>query len=198
MDPYRASRAERSTSFRPSARKAKDRITEKPGSPRAFWNAYLKQANTKSAGVPVINKDMSMKKYARVVDGKVDNIYETVNPITEEFPADQLWIDVAGKSSAEVDYDYNAVNTDGLWSFNSGFPWPQTALAEQMRIEKGRRLDSVMTQVASSGLQFKVDLGVATAAEQAYLIAFKEYCVAFTQVNKQPAFPLSIVWPELP
>ena len=141
---------------------------------------------------------MSMKKYARIVDGKVDNIYETVNPISEEFPADQLWVDVTGTSSTEVDYDYVAVNTDGVWSFNSGFPWPQTALAEQMRNEKARRFDSVMTRMASSGLQFKVDLGVATAAEQAYLIAIKEYCVAFTQVNKQPAFPLNIVWPELP
>ncbi|WP_225970846.1 tail fiber assembly protein [Pseudomonas fluorescens] len=147
--------------------------------------------------MPAIDKDMNMKKYARVVDGKVDNIYETVNPISEEFPVDQLWIDVTGKSSAEIDYDYVAVNTGGVWSFNSGFPWPQTALGEQMRIEKARRLDNVMTGVASSGLQFKVDLGVATAAEQAYLLAFKEYCIAFTQVNKQPGFPLSIVWPEV-
>jgi hypothetical protein len=141
---------------------------------------------------------MNMKKYARVVDGKVDNLYETVNPITDEFPADQLWVDITGSSSNQVDYGYNAVNSDGLWSFNSGFPWPQSALGEQMRNEKIKRLDNVMTSVASSGLQFKVDLGVATAAEQAYLIAFKEYCIAFTQVNKQPDFPLTIVWPELP
>lgn len=141
---------------------------------------------------------MSLKKYARVVDGKVDNIYETVNPISEEFPANQLWIDITSTLSGQVDYDYNAVNTDGVWSFNSGFPWPQTALAEQMRIERNRRYDNVLSQIASSGLQFKVDLGVASAAEQAYLIAIKEYLVAFTQVNKQPGFPHTVAWPVLP
>ncbi|WP_053147600.1 tail fiber assembly protein [Pseudomonas sp. P97.38] len=140
-----------------------------------------------------------MKKYARVVNGKVDNVYETVNPISEEFPTEQLWVDVTGRSRSEVDYDYSAFNTDGVWSFSPEFPWqPQTELGERMQLEKSRRLDAVMAQVASSGLQFKVDLGVATAAEQAYLIAFKDYCIAFTQVNKQPGFPLGIVWPELP
>jgi len=34
-----------------------------------------------------------MKKYARVVEGKVDNIFETANPITEEFPANQVCLD---------------------------------------------------------------------------------------------------------
>ncbi|WP_256575481.1 MULTISPECIES: tail fiber assembly protein [unclassified Pseudomonas] len=141
---------------------------------------------------------MSLKKYARVVDGKVDNIFETVNPITEEFPASQLWVDITGTVNSQVDYGYNAVNTDGVWTFNSGFPWPQSVLGEQMRNEKVRRLDNVMASVASSGLQFKVDLGVATSAEQAYLTAFKEYCVAFGQVNKQPGFPVTIAWPQLP
>jgi hypothetical protein len=186
MDPYRASRAERSSALLKSLGN------------RAFWNAFLEQADGKYRSLRKLMRKERMKKYARVVDGKVDNIYETVNSITEEFPSEQLWVDVTGKSSAEVDYDYNAVNTDGQWSFNSGFPWPQTALGEQMRIEKARRLDNVMAGVTSSGLQFKVDLGVATTAEEAYLQAFKEYCIAFHLVNKQPGFPLTIIWPELP
>jgi hypothetical protein len=157
-----------------------------------------RQADQKRAGMPAINKDVNMKKYARVVDGKVDNLYETVNAITDEFPADQLWVDVTGTVTSQVDYSYNAVNTDGVWTFNSGFPWPQSVLGEQLRNERTQRLDKLTASVASSALQFKVDLGVATGAEEAYLQAFKEYCVAFNQVNKQPGFPLTIVWPVQP
>ncbi|WP_256576942.1 MULTISPECIES: tail fiber assembly protein [unclassified Pseudomonas] len=141
---------------------------------------------------------MSLKKYARVVNGKVDNIFETANPITEEFPGDQVWVDVTATSAGQVDYSHNAVNTDGVWTFAPEFPWGQSVLGEQLRNEKTRRLDNLVTRVASAGLQYKVDLGIATTAEQVYLAAFKEYCVAFTQVNKQPGFPVTIVWPELP
>lgn len=143
-----------------------------------------------------INRDMNMKKYARIVNGKVDNIFETVNPITDEFPSDQLWVEVTGSSSNQVDYSYSAVNTDGVWTFNSGFPWPQSPLGEQLRNEKVQRLDKVTASAESTALQFKVDLGLATAAEEAYLLAYKQFCVAFQQVNKQPDFPLTIVWPE--
>jgi hypothetical protein len=60
-------------------KQCKDRIAEKPGKYRAFWNAYLMQA------VSEINKDMNMMKYARIVEEKVDNIHETANPITDSF-----------------------------------------------------------------------------------------------------------------
>ena len=53
-----------------------------------------------------------MKKYARVVEGKVDNIFETANPITEEFPASQVWVDVS--ALPKINYSWNAVNTDGV------------------------------------------------------------------------------------
>jgi hypothetical protein len=138
-----------------------------------------------------------MKKYARIVDGKVDNIFETVNAITDEFPSDQLWVEVTGLSSNQVDYSYNAVNTDGVWTFNSGFPYPSSPLGEQLRNEKTQRLDKVKASIEATALQFKVDLGLATAAEAAYLLAYKQFCVAFHQVNKQPGFPLTIIWPEI-
>ncbi|MDO8406707.1 MAG: tail fiber assembly protein [Pseudomonas sp.] len=118
--------------------------------------------------------------------------------MADEFPSGQLWVEVTGLSSNQVDYSYNAVNTDGVWSFNSGFPYPSSPHGEQLRNEKVRRLDNVTASVESLALQFKVDVGVATTAEQTYLLAFKEYCIAFNQVNKQPGFPLTIVWPELP
>ncbi|RON54942.1 tail fiber assembly protein [Pseudomonas frederiksbergensis] len=136
-----------------------------------------------------------MKKYARIVDGLVDNIYETNNPITEEFPADQFWVEVVGDTV--VDYSFKAVNTNGVWSFD-GSPYWQSELGNQLRRERAARLDKVINSVTAAALLAKVDLGLATAADQAYLLAYKQYCVAFSEVNKQPGFPLTIVWPERP
>jgi Caudovirales tail fibre assembly protein, lambda gpK len=149
-----------------------------------------------NAGAPVIDKEVSMRKFARIVQGKVDNIYETNNDITQEFPAGEFWIEVP--QGALIDYDFNAINTDGVWAFNSGFPWPQTALADKIRYEKSSRLDKVNARLASTALQYKVDLGIATPADEAYLLAHKQFCIAMTEVNKQPGFPTTINWPELP
>ncbi|MEO6679956.1 MAG: tail fiber assembly protein [Pseudomonas sp.] len=136
-----------------------------------------------------------MKKYARIVNGLVDNIYETNNPIIEEFPTDQVWVEVVGDTL--VDYSYRAVNTNGVWSFD-GSPYWQSELGNQLRRERAARLDKVINSVATTALLAKVELGLATAADQAYLLAYTQYCVAFSEVNKQPGFPLTIVWPERP
>jgi Caudovirales tail fibre assembly protein, lambda gpK len=141
---------------------------------------------------------MTMKKYARVVNGKVDNIFETVNPITEEFAPQQVWVDITGRDIYQVDYDYIATNYNGAWTFNSEFPWSLSELGKKLREEKAKRFDSVVANLAASDLQAKVDLGIATAAETAYLTALNEYFVAFMQVNKQPGYPQTITWPQLP
>lgn len=136
-----------------------------------------------------------MKKYARIVDGLVDNIYETNNPITEEFPAGQFWVEVVGDTT--IDYSYKAINTNGVWSFD-GSPYWQSELGNQLRRERAARLEKVTNSVAATALLAKIDLGIATAADQAYLQAYKQYCVAFSEVNKQPGYPLTIVWPARP
>ncbi|WP_152974947.1 hypothetical protein [Pseudomonas sp. RIT-PI-q] len=70
-------------------KQCKDRIAEKPGKCRAFWNAYLMQA------VSEINKDMNMKKYARIVEEKIDNILETANPVTDPLALNIGWHELA-------------------------------------------------------------------------------------------------------
>jgi hypothetical protein len=140
---------------------------------------------------------MSMKKYARVVAGQVDNIYETANPITDEFPADQVWVDVS--ALPKIDYSWNAVNTDGVWTFTDSDMWGQpTLLAIRMRNERVTRFDKVNFTLASSALVQKVELGLATPAEEAALLAYKQFFIEMSQVNKQPGYPLSVIWPEVP
>ncbi|TVT82392.1 tail fiber assembly protein [Pseudomonas sp. H3(2019)] len=136
-----------------------------------------------------------MKKYVRIAQGKVDNIYETNNPITEEFPADQLWVEVT--ANTQVDYSWNAVNTDGVWAFSFDFPWQPSPLSEQLRYEKTKRLDKANARLTATALPFKIELGIATPADEAYLLAHKQFCIALSNVNKQPGFPVTINWPEL-
>ncbi|MBZ9780503.1 tail fiber assembly protein [Pseudomonas sp. REP124] len=138
-----------------------------------------------------------MKKYARVVDGQVDNIFETSNPITEEFPTDQVWVDVT--ALPRIDYSWNAVNTDGVWTFTDSNPWAQPSeLAWQMRMAREQRYLKVNTTLDSTALQYKVDLGVATAADEAALLAYKQFFIDMSSVNKQPGYPLTVTWPEIP
>lgn len=138
-----------------------------------------------------------MKKYARVVAGKVDNIFETANPITDEFPADQVWVDVSALT--KIDYSWNAVNTDGVWTFTDSDMWGQpSSLAMQMRSERTNRFDKVSTTLTSSALVQKVELGLATPAEEAALLAYKQFFIAMSEVNKQPGYPLSVAWPQIP
>ncbi|UUQ66354.1 phage tail assembly chaperone [Pseudomonas fuscovaginae UPB0736] len=131
-----------------------------------------------------------MKKYARITNGKVDNIYETVNDITEEFPAGGLWVLVS--EGTWVDYGANAVNNGGVWSF-SGMP-----LQDGAEVYKQRYISNTYFMLERTALQFKSDLGIATAAEEAELIAQKQYILALRDVNKQPGFPLTVNWPVAP
>jgi len=138
-----------------------------------------------------------MKKYARVVDGKVDNIFETNNPITDDFPSSQVWVDVT--ALPKIDYSWNAVNTDGVWTFTDSDMWGQPSqLSNQLRYARARLVERANGSLDSSALAYKVDLGLGTPADVAALQAYKQFFVDLSNVNKQPGFPLTITWPELP
>ncbi|PNA05742.1 MULTISPECIES: tail fiber assembly protein [unclassified Pseudomonas] len=138
-----------------------------------------------------------MKKYVRVVDGKVDNIFETNNPITDDFPASQVWVDVT--ALPKIDYSWNAVNTDGVWTFTDSDMWGQPSqLSMQLRAERSRRFDRVNATLLATALEQKVELGLATPADIAGLQAYKQFFVDMSNVNKQLGYPLAITWPEVP
>ncbi|WP_432218756.1 tail fiber assembly protein [Pseudomonas kribbensis] len=139
-----------------------------------------------------------MKKYARIVGGKVDNLFETNNPIQEEFPADQLWVDVTSLSTNQIDYDSTAVNNDGVWTFSAPDPTMPSWLSVRLNNERNTRLAKLNDRLTATALPFKVELGIATDADKAYLRAHKQFCIDLSNVNKQPGYPLTVVWPPLP
>jgi hypothetical protein len=67
-----------------------------------------------------------------------------------------------------------------------------------MRNERVTRFDKVNFTLASSALVQKVELGLATPAEEAALLAYKQFFIEMSQVNKQPGYPLNVIWPEVP
>jgi hypothetical protein len=170
-------------------------LLKSPASCRAFWNAFW--AGTEMPGDRQSKGMMTMKKYVRVVDGKVDNIFETNNPITDDFPASQVWVDVT--ALPKIDYSWNAVNTDGVWTFTDSDMWGQPSqLSMQLRAERSRRFDRVNATLVATALEQKVELGLATPADIAGLQAYKQFFVDMSNVNKQPGYPLAITWPEVP
>lgn len=60
------------------------------------------------------------------------------------------------------------------------------------------RLDAAGRWLACNPLQYKLDLGVATSADEEALLAYKQYYVAVSEVNKQSGFPAAATWPALP
>lgn len=138
-----------------------------------------------------------MKKYVRVVNGKVDNIFETANPINEEFPADQVWVDVS--ALPKIDYSWNAVNNDGVWTFTDSDMWGQPSeLSNHLRSAREPRLARANASLVASALPYKVELGLATPADEAALLAYQQFFIDMSNVNKQPGYPLSVTWPEVP
>jgi hypothetical protein len=73
--------------------------------------------------------------------------------------------------------------------------WGQpSSLAIQMRNERAIRFDKVNATLASSALVQKVELGLATPAEEAALLEYKQFFIAMSNVNKQP----TVSWPQVP
>ncbi|ANI62172.1 hypothetical protein PGR6_45990 [Pseudomonas sp. GR 6-02] len=61
-----------------------------------------------------------------------------------------------------------------------------------------KRLDEAARWLMFNPLQYKVDLGVATPADEAVLLAYKQYVIAVSEVKNQPGYPSTINWPAAP
>jgi hypothetical protein len=72
--------------------------------------------------------------------------------------------------------------------------------ADQVRAANRRRQSALLAQATSaiSPLQDAIDIGVATEAEHAMLLAWKRYRVAINRIDQQPGYPSKVVWPERP
>jgi len=64
------------------------------------------------------------------------------------------------------------------------------------------RVRQLLTQAANwltiNPLQYKLDLGVASSSETELLLAYKQYCVAISDIKDQTGYPYTINWPVAP
>lgn len=87
--------------------------------------------------------------------------------------------------------------------FSVAFPPPaaeKKPTLDQLRAATLARRDSLLGMAAlrMAPLQYAVDLGDVTAAEEAAMLAWKRYCVDLNRIEQQEAFPAMIEWPVSP
>ncbi|MBO9332921.1 phage tail protein [Achromobacter xylosoxidans] len=75
-------------------------------------------------------------------------------------------------------------------------PESEESLRARMLAERDSRLSHAAIRIAP--LQDAVDVGEATADDEALLVAWKRYRVAVNRIDQEPGFPLEFAWPERP
>ncbi|AZV25583.1 phage tail protein [Pseudomonas syringae] len=90
------------------------------------------------------------------------------------------------------------------WKGNyTGNGWVFTELTYQdnvdvLVIQVRQRLTQAASWLTVNPLQYKLDLGVASTSETELLLAYKQYCVAVSEIKKQSGYPYTINWPVAP
>ncbi|AIS14658.1 Caudovirales tail fiber assembly protein [Pseudomonas chlororaphis subsp. aurantiaca] len=114
-------------------------------------------------------------------------------PTTYPEGASGIWVDVTGNTTVQV--GWKALNLTGEWIFSE--PTYQDYVDEITR-----HMESLLSEAVSwlrlNPLQYKVDLGVATPADEALLLAYKQYYIAVSEVKNQSGYPHSVNWPAAP
>ncbi|WP_347904433.1 phage tail protein [Pseudomonas purpurea] len=134
-----------------------------------------------------------MYRYARVETGLVTQVLVTDQDIPSSVPSWYEWVDVTG--NPEVDVHWQASFMNGVWTFT-------TPSQEVLRKAAMMRVEGLLGEAdrwsVLNPLQFKADVGVATPADEALLLAYKLYVIAVSEVSKQPGYPVTISWPVAP
>lgn len=99
------------------------------------------------------------------------------------------------KGAMYVNPDAKSLEDMGLSAEDAAAVMAQLAGSEAVQRRDG------LLQVAAiriAPLQDAQDLGKATEAESARLLAWKQYRIDLNRIDKQEGFPASIEWPEAP
>ncbi|WP_085605237.1 MULTISPECIES: tail fiber assembly protein [unclassified Pseudomonas] len=133
-----------------------------------------------------------MNLYALVEYSKVTQLRESeVIPDAPASPT-SFWVDVTGNSEIRVGW---SATFNEVWTFT---PPSDEELRNEAEQQKWQLLNFAANWLLLNSLQFKVDLGVASAADEAQLLAHKQYSIAVSDIDKQPGYPANIVWPVAP
>ncbi|RON79502.1 tail fiber assembly protein [Pseudomonas fluorescens] len=139
-----------------------------------------------------------MRRYGRVDQDRIVEFFETDGDITQMFHPSIIWAEVT--DHPEVQLGWVATKTDGVWAFAAYVPPPPTEqeLIDQAQLQKWQLLNGAANWLLLNSLQFKADINVATPEEQSLLHAHKLYSIAVSDIDKQPGYPATIVWPVAP
>ncbi|MFG6205312.1 tail fiber assembly protein [Pseudomonas retamae] len=81
---------------------------------------------------------------------------------------------------------------NGVWTFSAP---AEEELRNEAEQQKWQVLNGAASWLLKNSLQFKVNVGVATSADQARLLAHKQYCIALSDIDQQSGYPTNIAWP---
>ncbi|AWA38155.1 tail fiber assembly protein [Pseudomonas glycinae] len=105
---------------------------------------------------------------------------------------DAAWRDVTGDTTAQpgmrMDYGPYGVTFSAIPV--SEHEWINNARMQQ-------RFDAAERWLRFNPLQYRLDLGIASPADEAALVAYKQYVVAVSEVKNQSVFPV-LDWPVAP
>ena len=104
------------------------------------------------------------------------------------------WQDVTSNTAIQVGWKVEYFFDRG-WVFSAPTYDDQLSLATYYMQE---RFNEVARRLTFNPLQYKVDLGTATAADEATLISYKQYTIAVSEIVNQSGYPSSINWPAAP
>jgi len=82
-----------------------------------------------------------------------------------------------------------------VWTFA---PSTEQELRDAAALRKWELLNAASAWLQLNSLQFRVDLATASPQEQALLVAYKQYCVDVSDIDKQAGYPAIINWPVAP
>lgn len=133
-----------------------------------------------------------MNLYALVEYNKVTQLKES--EVSPEAPASptSFWVDVTGNTQIRVGW---SATFDGVWTFT---PPSEQDLRDEAQQQKWQLLNVAAGWLLLNSLNYKVETGVATTAEQALLLTYKQYCIDVSDIDKQSGYPVTIVWPVAP
>lgn len=160
-----------------------------------------------------------MKKYARIYNGSVVELFETDGDITQMFHPDFIWVDITDLAEPP-DERWNAIEVDGVWSFTPYVPPLPTAEeilasqsaklvvlkseAESQKVALTNRISTLQDAIDNVGIDGMEEFA-ATPEEQAefpkrktQLTKWKNYAILLGRVTSQAGWPPDVVWPTPP
>jgi hypothetical protein len=118
-------------------------------------------------------------------------------PTTSPYGNSSLWLDVTGNTTVQLDWIALYTLRDNVFGWFFDEPTPEQYVKfTTCRMQE--RFDELARRLMFNPLQYKVDLGIATAADQAALVEYKQYAIAVSEVKSQPGYPVTINWPVAP